>query len=77
MITALELRDFKNFAEEKLNVGPFNLIVGANASGKSNLNPSRLRLLLDLIEGQTPKGGVQVVTRSPSPGRKNGDEQPT
>ena len=28
----------------------------------NGIHPSRLRLLLDLIEGQTAKGGTQVVT---------------
>ena len=37
MITALRLVDFKNFANETLRVGPFTVIVGANASGKSNI----------------------------------------
>ena len=37
MITSLRLVDFKNFADETLNLGPFTLIVGTNASGKSNI----------------------------------------
>ena len=37
MITSLRLTDFKNFADETLRVGPFTVIVGANASGKSNI----------------------------------------
>ena len=37
MITSLRLEDFKNFADETLHVGPFTVIVGANASGKSNI----------------------------------------
>lgn len=37
VITSLRLKDFKNFADETLHVGPFTLIVGANASGKSNI----------------------------------------
>ena len=36
MITSLRLVNFKNFADETLRVGPFTVIVGANASGKSN-----------------------------------------
>ena len=34
MITSIRLVNFKNFADEKLRVGPFTVIVGANASGK-------------------------------------------
>ena len=37
MIASLQLVNFKNFANEKLRVGPFTVIVGANASGKSNI----------------------------------------
>ena len=37
MITSLRLVNFKNFADETLQVGPFTIIVGANASGKSNI----------------------------------------
>ena len=37
MITSLRLKDFKNFVDEKLHLGPLTIIVGANASGKSNL----------------------------------------
>ena len=37
MITSLRLVSFKNFADETLRVGPFTLIVGTNASGKSNI----------------------------------------
>ena len=40
MISSLRLRNFKNFAEETLNLGPFTLIIGANASGKSNIRDS-------------------------------------
>ena len=37
MITSLRLVNFKNFADETLKVGPFTVIIGANASGKSNI----------------------------------------
>ena len=37
MLTRLELTNFKNFKSAALNLGPFNLLIGANASGKSNL----------------------------------------
>ena len=33
----------------------------------NGIHPSRVRLLLDLIEGQTAKGGTQVVTTTHSP----------
>ena len=37
MITSLRLVNFKDFADETLRLGPFTVIVGANASGKSNI----------------------------------------
>ena len=37
MFTSLRLVNFKNFADETLKLGPFTVIVGANASGKSNI----------------------------------------
>ena len=37
MITSVRLVNFKNFADETLPVGPFTVIIGANASGKSNI----------------------------------------
>ena len=37
MITSIRLKNFKNFADETLRVGPFTILVGANASGKSNI----------------------------------------
>ena len=37
MITSVRLGNFKNFADETLHLGPFTVIVGANASGKSNI----------------------------------------
>jgi predicted ATPase len=37
MLTKLRLERFKNFREAELHLGPFTLLVGANASGKSNL----------------------------------------
>ena len=37
MIKSLRLVNFKNFAAETLRMGPFTVVVGANASGKSNI----------------------------------------
>ena len=65
MITSLELRDFKNFIDETLCVGPFTVIVGANASGKSNIRDAFRFLhgvglgytLADIIGGRYGAGG--------------------
>ena len=52
MITSLRLKDFKNFADETLRAGPFTLIVGTNASGKSNIRDA-LRFLHGVGRGYT------------------------
>ena len=52
MITSLRLVNFKNFADETLKVGPFTVIVGANASGKSNLRDA-FRFLHGISWGYT------------------------
>ena len=52
MITSLRLIDFKNFADETLRLGPFTVIVGANASGKSNIRDA-FRFLHGIGRGYT------------------------
>ena len=52
MITWLRLMHFKNFADETLRVGPFTVIVGANASGKSNIRDA-FRFLHGIGRGYT------------------------
>jgi AAA15 family ATPase/GTPase len=37
MLTRLSLERFKNFYDTTLELGPLTLLVGTNASGKSNL----------------------------------------
>ena len=65
MITSLQLTDFKNFADETLRAGPFTVIIGANASGKSNIRDAfrflhgvgRGYSLADIIGGRYGAGG--------------------
>ncbi|MXW54927.1 MAG: AAA family ATPase, partial [Gammaproteobacteria bacterium] len=65
MITSLRLVNFKNFADETLRVGPFTVIVGANASGKSNIRDAsrflhgigRAYTLAEIIGGKYGSGG--------------------
>ena len=52
MITSLRLRNFKNFADERMGLRPFTVIVGANASGKSNIRDA-LRFLHGIGCGYT------------------------
>ena len=65
MIHGLRLVNFKNFADVTLRMGPFTVIVGANASGKSNLRDAfrflhgigRGYTLPDVIGGRYGAGG--------------------
>ena len=65
MITSIRLENFKNFADETLRLGPFTVIVGANASGKSNIRDAfrflhgigRGYSLADIVGGKHGAGG--------------------
>ena len=65
MINSLRLINFKNFADVTLRMGPFTVIVGSNASGKSNLRDAfrvlhgigRGYTLPDVIGGKYGSGG--------------------
>ena len=52
MIKSVRMVNFKNFADETLRVGPFTVIVGANASGKSNIRDA-FRFLHGIGRGYT------------------------
>jgi predicted ATPase len=49
-LTRLTLEGFKNFRKASLDVGPFTLVVGTNASGKSNLRDA-LRFVHGIARG--------------------------
>ena len=65
MFLSLQLKDFKSFRDETLGLGPFTVIVGANASGKSNIRDAFRFLhgvgrgygLADIIGGRYGAGG--------------------
>lgn len=52
MITKLHLQNFKNFRDASLSFGPFTILFGANASGKSNVRDA-LRFLHGIARGYT------------------------
>lgn len=52
MITRLHLQDFKNFQDATLHLGPLTVLLGANASGKSNVRDA-LRFLHGVARGYT------------------------
>ena len=55
MITSVRLQNFKNFADGRLCLGPFTVIVGANGSGKSNVRDA-FRFLHGIGRGHTLRG---------------------
>ncbi len=52
MITSLRLRNFKNFKDATLQLGPLSIVIGTNASGKSNLRDA-FRFLHGVSRGYT------------------------
>src|ERR1700733_1394473 len=50
MLTKLTLKNFKGFHNAELKLGPLSLVIGANASGKSNLRDA-LRFLHGIARG--------------------------
>lgn len=66
MITKLHLKNFKNFRDATLHLGPLTVLVGTNASGKSNLRDafrfihgmSRGYNLAEIIGEKYGEGGV-------------------
>lgn len=65
MIASIRLVNFKNFEDETLHLGPFSVLVGANASGKSNIRDAfrflhgigRGYTLAEIIGGKYGAGG--------------------
>jgi predicted ATPase len=68
MFTSLRLERFKNFKDAELKLGPFNVLIGANASGKSNIRDAfrflhgiaRGYSLADIIGEKFGEGGERV-----------------
>src|SRR3954470_5628394 len=52
MLKRIRLKDFKSFVDEEVEVAPLTLLVGANASGKSNFLDA-IRFLQGLSSGLT------------------------
>ncbi len=70
MFTSLRLERFKNFKDAELKLGPFTVLIGANASGKSNIRDAfrflhgiaRGYSLADIIGEKYGEGGERVWT---------------
>ncbi|MGL5191974.1 MAG: AAA family ATPase, partial [Chroococcales cyanobacterium] len=50
MLNKIRLKNFKNFQDAELILGPFTLLIGTNASGKSNIRDA-LRFLHGIARG--------------------------
>ncbi|MFM2042589.1 MAG: hypothetical protein RLY86_1165 [Pseudomonadota bacterium] len=65
MLTSVRLVDFKNFADATLRLGPLTVIIGTNASGKSNIRDAfrflhgigRGYSLNEILQGKYGPGG--------------------
>jgi predicted ATPase len=70
MFTSLRLERFKSFKDAELKLGPFTVLIGANASGKSNVRDAfrflhgigRGYSLADIIGEKYGEGGERVWT---------------
>ena len=70
MFTSLRLERFKSFKDAELRLGPFTVLIGANASGKSNIRDafrflhgiSRGYSLAEIIGEKYGEGGERVWT---------------
>jgi predicted ATPase len=68
MFASLRLERFKNFSNAELKLGPFTVLIGANASGKSNIRDAfrflhgvaRGYSLADIIGEKYGEGGERV-----------------
>lgn len=64
-ITNIEVKNFKSFKEENLKIGDFTILIGANASGKSNAI-SLIRFLSNIInygidDSISLMGGIEYI----------------
>src|SRR5437899_12382925 len=86
MFTKLRLERFKNFRSAELALGPFTLLVGTNAAGKSNIRDAFLFLHglgrgyeLEDIFGEVRGEGGELVWRGIRGGTRgitfNGEEK--
>jgi predicted ATPase len=68
MITSLRMRNFKNFKDAELKLGPLTVLIGANASGKSNIRDAfrflhgvgRGYTFAEIIGGKYGEGGAKI-----------------
>lgn len=69
-ITNIEVKNFKSFKEENIEIGDFTILIGANASGKSNAI-SLIRFLSNIInygidDAISLMGGIEYIKNATS-----------
>ncbi len=74
MVQRLILRNFRSFKEVDIELRPLNIVVGANASGKTNL-VQVFRFLRDIAKhglenAVALQGGSEYLTNLNSPGER-------
>jgi hypothetical protein len=80
MLKRIRLKDFKSFVDEEVEVAPLTLLVGANASGKSNFLDAMRFLkgiafdlsLGDVLNGETNPGRMRGLGYVDVPRRLHG-----
>jgi len=76
ILDQLRVRTFKSFPDALLRIGPLTLLVGPNASGKSNLIEA-LRLLSWMARGQRLDKFSEAVERGELPVRGRAEDLPS
>lgn len=71
MITSLRLQNFKSFADARLDLGQLTVLIGANASGKSNLRDA-FRFLGAMGNGRTVREAVEGTGSKDNGGIRGG-----
>ncbi len=71
MLKRIHLTDFKSFVDEEIDLAPLTLLVGANASGKSNFLDA-----LWLLHGLALNLSLGEVLDGEEPSRRNGEPWP-
>ncbi len=71
MLKRIRLLDFKSFADEEIELAPLTLLVGANASGKSNFLDA-----LWFLHGLTLGLDLDEVLDGEEPAHRNGEPWP-
>lgn len=71
MLKRLHVKGYKSLVDVELSLAPLTLLIGPNASGKSNLldalHPRRIELIAELLRTQRSLGQTQYIVTTHSP----------